>query len=100
MLCKLWIACLLVASAANARVFVRIGPPPVVVETPIPPPGPAFVWTPGYYRWDGRAYVWVPGTWVIASPRTGSGSVGAGFFSKDTGGSRAQVTGSYYALRC
>ena len=63
---KIFVCFLLAATAIEARVFVRIGPPPVVVEQPAPTPGPGYVWTPGYYRWDGHAYVWVPGAWVTA----------------------------------
>lgn len=60
------LACGITVSALSARVVVAVAPPPVVVEAPPPAPGPAYVWTPGYYRWDGRAYVWVPGVWVVA----------------------------------
>ena len=63
---KLSIALLLTSAAGNAHLLVRIGPPPVVVETPVPAPGPGYVWTPGYYSWNGQAYVWVPGVWVVA----------------------------------
>ena len=66
MLRKLSILLLLSAAAVSARVVVRLAPPPVIAETPAPPPGPAYVWTPGYYRWDGAAYAWVPGAWVVA----------------------------------
>jgi hypothetical protein len=41
-------------------------PPPIpVYEQPVPP-GPDYIWTPGY--WDGSqdGYYWVPGTWVYA----------------------------------
>jgi WXXGXW repeat (2 copies) len=51
-------------SAANAEVVVKIGPPRPVVEARIAAPGPGYVWTAGYHRWDGHAYVWVPGAWV------------------------------------
>jgi len=51
-------------AAVNAQVYVRIGPPPVVVERPSRRPGPRYVWVAGYYRWNGRRYVWVPGRWV------------------------------------
>jgi len=50
---------------AAAQVYVRIGPPRPLVERPVPRPGPRYVWTPGYYRWGGRAYAWVPGAWVL-----------------------------------
>ena len=66
MMCKAVLVMLLTAFSVQARFEVRIAPPPVVVETPVPAPGPGYVWAPGYYRWDGGAYVWVPGTWLIA----------------------------------
>lgn len=47
-----------------ADVIVRVAPPRPVVETRVPAPGPGYVWTPGYHRWDGHAYGWVPGGWV------------------------------------
>ncbi len=48
----------------RGRVYVRIAPPPPIVETVVVAPGPGYVWVPGYYRWSGTAYVWVPGAWV------------------------------------
>ena len=53
-------------SEARTRIYVRIGPPPIVVERPTLAPRMGYVWQPGYHRWDGRAYVWNGGTW--ASP--------------------------------
>ncbi|MGA9670064.1 MAG: hypothetical protein WBQ94_12700 [Terracidiphilus sp.] len=50
-----------IPAASNAQVVVRIGPPPVVVEHPGPPPERGFVWVSGYHRWDDGRYVWVPG---------------------------------------
>jgi hypothetical protein len=29
-------------------------------------PGDGYIWTPGYWAWDGTDYYWVPGTWVLA----------------------------------
>ena len=53
---------------AHAGVFVsvNIAPPalPVYVQPAIP--GPGYIWTPGYWAWDGYEYYWVPGTWVLA----------------------------------
>jgi hypothetical protein len=45
-------------------VSVNIEPPalPVYVQPPLPAPG--YLWTPGYWAWDGSDYYWVPGTWV------------------------------------
>ena len=51
----LCITALMASATLNARVSVHIAPPPVIVETPAPPPGPGYVWAPGYYRWDGSA---------------------------------------------
>lgn len=56
---------MMVAGASAADVFVQIGPPRPLVERRVPPPGPAYVWTPGYHRWDGHAYVWTAGAWVM-----------------------------------
>jgi hypothetical protein len=52
------------AVQASPRVFVRIGPPAVVVETPPLPPYPYYVWRSGYHRWTGVRYEWAPGVWV------------------------------------
>ncbi len=45
---------------------VNIAPPalPVIYEQP-PLPAPGYLWTPGYWAWDGTDYYWVPGTWVL-----------------------------------
>jgi len=50
---------------ALSQVVVRVGPPHPIVETRPAMPGPGYVWTPGYHRWDGNAYVWAPGAWVM-----------------------------------
>ncbi len=56
---------LLTIGAANAaEVVVRVGPPAPIVETRVVSPGPGYVWTPGYHRWDGNRYVWTAGAWV------------------------------------
>jgi hypothetical protein len=56
-------------ASPHGRVYVRVGPPAPVVERVIVAPGPGYVWTPGYYRWDGRSYLWVPGRHVLAPRR-------------------------------
>jgi len=55
------LAVALIPLPSNAQVSIRIGPPPVVVERPGPPPDRGYVWIGGYQRWDGGRYVWVPG---------------------------------------
>lgn len=57
------------SAAAEAQVYVRIGPPPPPVREVVPArPHPGWVWQSGYHRWDGARYVWVPGSYV-APPR-------------------------------
>lgn len=51
----------LIPAVANAEVYVKLPPPPPIVEHPGPPPHPGNVWIAGYYRWDGEHYVWVRG---------------------------------------
>jgi len=65
LIAALLLAALPVASQAGVFVSVTIAPPalPVYVQPPIP--GPGYIWTPGYWAWDG-SYYWVPGTWVLA----------------------------------
>ena len=51
-------------SFAQVGVSVQIGPPELpVYDQPICP-GDGYIWTPGYWAWDGD-YYWVPGTWVL-----------------------------------
>jgi len=52
------------AASAATRVYVRVAPPPLVVETRVVAPAPGMVWVPGYHRWNGSAYVWVGGVWM------------------------------------
>jgi WXXGXW repeat (2 copies) len=69
-----WIGSLLVAggtlflstvSSAQVGVSVNIAPPALpTYEQPVCP-GDGYIWTPGYWAWDGE-YYWVPGTWVLA----------------------------------
>jgi len=47
-------------------VVVNIAPPPLPVYDQPPCPGDDYIWTPGYWAWDGSEYYWVPGTWVLA----------------------------------
>lgn len=52
------------AAPASTSVYVEQPPPPEIVETLPPQPGPDFVWHPGHYVWNGAAYVWQGGRWV------------------------------------
>ncbi|RDS85150.1 hypothetical protein DWU98_03160 [Dyella monticola] len=57
---------------ADAGVFIGVGvsvgvpPPPLPIYAQPPIPGAGYIWTPGYWAWDGYEYYWVPGTWVMA----------------------------------
>jgi hypothetical protein len=63
----LWtVAVLLVSmsSFAQGDASITIAPPELpVYEQPVCP-GDGYIWTPGYWAWDGD-YYWVPGTWVM-----------------------------------
>jgi hypothetical protein len=53
-------------SSAQVAIGVSVGfaPPPLpVYDQPICP-ADGYLWTPGYWDWDGDDYFWVPGTWV------------------------------------
>ena len=55
-------------SAAHAGVFIsaRFAPPVIpIYEQPLIP-GDGYIWTPGYWAWDGDQYSWVDGAWVFA----------------------------------
>lgn len=43
-------------------VVVSQPPPPPIREVRVAAPGPAYVWVPGYWSWQGR-WVWVSGAW-------------------------------------
>jgi hypothetical protein len=47
-------------------ISVGIAPPPLPYYDQPYCPGPNYIWTPGYWAWDGSDYYWVPGTWVEA----------------------------------
>ena len=51
------------------EVVVPQAPPTVRVEAQTVAPGHGYIWTPGYWRWNGTTYVWVSGAWV-RPPRT------------------------------
>jgi hypothetical protein len=39
-------------------------PPPMPVYDQPPIPEPGYLWTPGYWSYNGVDYYWVPGTWI------------------------------------
>jgi hypothetical protein len=54
--------------AANAEVVISVGiaPPVMPVYAQPPMPGDGYLWTPGYWAWNGAGYYWVPGVWTLA----------------------------------
>jgi hypothetical protein len=53
------------AAFAQVRVSVGFAPPALLAyEQPLCP-GDGYLWTPGYWAWDGE-YYWVAGGWVMA----------------------------------
>jgi len=62
------LAALPVASFAGVAIGVSIdiAPPPLPVYVQPAPPGPDYIWTPGYWAWGDDDYYWVPGTWILA----------------------------------
>jgi hypothetical protein len=54
----------LAQAQVSVGLSVNIAPPeiPVYVQPALPAPG--YLWSPGYWSWDGSDYFWVPGTWV------------------------------------
>ncbi|HTZ49699.1 MAG TPA: YXWGXW repeat-containing protein [Verrucomicrobiae bacterium] len=71
-LCFVVLVLLTFSSVARAQVVISVGfaPPELpLYEQPICP-GDGYIWTPGYWAWDGYDYYWVPGTWILA-PQVG-----------------------------
>jgi hypothetical protein len=73
-LCLIVLAMFAFSSVTRAQVGVAISvgfaPPELpVYEQPLCP-GDGYIWTPGYWAWDGSDYFWVPGTWILA-PQVG-----------------------------
>jgi hypothetical protein len=55
-------------SASQAgEVVIGVAPPPARVEL-VPAARAGYVWSPGYWRWNGYRHVWVGGYWVHARP--------------------------------
>lgn len=52
-------------SSAQSVIYVETAPPPLQYEV-IPAPRAGYVWSRGYWAWDGSRYVWREGHWVEA----------------------------------
>jgi hypothetical protein len=52
------------ASALEAGVIIVDRAPPAPRTEPPPPPREGFVWSPGYWKWDGYNYSWQEGNWI------------------------------------
>ena len=52
---------------AEVNVQLNFAPPPPRYEA-VPPPRPGYVWSQGYWHWDGRRHVWRTGHWVAERP--------------------------------
>lgn len=52
------------SSLAEVDVVLNFGPPAVQYEA-VPAPRNGYVWSNGYWQWDGSSstHVWAPGTW-------------------------------------
>ena len=61
------------------RAFSRSAPPALGVEERGRAPGAGYLWTPGYYGWNGRGHVWHGGRWYAG--RRGYEYVGPGWHS-------------------
>ena len=57
------------SSFAQIGISIGIAPPAIPIYTQPYPPGPGYIWTPGYWGWN-SGYYWVPGAWILP-PRVG-----------------------------
>ena len=60
----------LASSSAYIGISVGIAPPAIPIYEQPYCPVEGYIWTPGYWAYDGFGYYWVPGAWV-APPRVG-----------------------------
>jgi hypothetical protein len=56
-------------AVVTREIVVPQAPPTIRIEAQSNAPGPGYIWTPGYWPWNGATYVWVSGSWV-RPPRT------------------------------
>ena len=54
-------------AATYREVIIERAPPAPRVER-VPAPRRGYVWSPGYWNWQGNRHHWVVGSWVRARP--------------------------------
>jgi hypothetical protein len=63
------IAPAMLSPAAAQSLNIQIGtPPPAPIYEAVPAPRAGYVWTPGYYRYEGNRYLWTSGRYVADRP--------------------------------
>ncbi|MES1257051.1 MAG: YXWGXW repeat-containing protein [Acidobacteriota bacterium] len=73
LLSALFLGCGVLAGCGHAYygAGITVGPPAPRVIGPLGvAPGPGYVWTDGYYDWQGSNWVWLDGRWA-RPPRPG-----------------------------
>ena len=65
----LFVGLSLTPSSAQVGISIGIAPPAIPIYTQPYPPGPGYIWTPGYWGYD-SGYYWTPGAWILP-PRVG-----------------------------
>jgi hypothetical protein len=54
-------------SQAQVGVYLNVAPPPVRYEA-APPPRSGYVWSNGYWQYNGNRHEWAPGSWEAERP--------------------------------
>lgn len=52
------------AQPTEVRIFVETAPPAVKESAPPMPSKVGYVWSDGYWNWNGSTYEWAEGSWV------------------------------------
>jgi len=52
------------AEEVPVRIFVETAPPQAKESIPPTPTKVGYVWSSGYWSWNGKAYDWTEGSWV------------------------------------
>ena len=73
--------------------YAAYGPPAAPLEVVPVAPGPAYVWTPGFYVWGGRGYSWRGGRWEV--PPAGRRTWNPGYWSRQASGRHAWTPGHW-----